>query len=254
MIWQELLLGVVVGLALAPFVTTLIERIPDAESLRPRPHCRSCAAPIAWTDQVPVVSWLLLRGRCRACGEMIGARYAVAEALVIASAVVVMAQPWSFFLTLAWLVFIPVGVALAFIDLRHKRLPNVLTLRAAAAILLLLAIDAIPDGWPDLLLAVECGAALFALYLLMNLLTGGAMGMGDVKLALSIGLLAGYLGWFHAVLATLVAFLIGGVVSGVLLVSGKAGRKATIPFGPFMLLGLIVVVPLFTIMRDALIA
>lgn len=254
MTWQELLLGVVVGLALAPFATTLIERIPGAESLRPRPRCRSCAAPIAWTDQVPVVSWLLLHGRCRACGEAMGAHYAVAEVLVIASAVVVMAQPWSFFFTLAWLVFIPIGVALAFIDLRHKRLPNVLTLRAAAAILLLLAIDAIPDGWPDLLLAVECGAVLFTLYLLMNLLTGGAMGMGDVKLALSIGLLAGYLGWFHAVLATLVAFLIGGVVSGVLLVSGKAGRKATIPFGPFMLLGLILVVPLFTTMRDALIA
>lgn len=254
MTWQELLLGVVVGLALAPFATTFIERIPGAESLRPRPRCRSCAAPIAWTDQVPVVSWLLLHGRCRACGEAMGAHYAVAEVLVIASAVVVMAQPWSFFLTLAWLVFIPIGVALAFIDLRHKRLPNVLTLRAAAAILLLLAIDAIPDGWPDLLLAVECGAVLFTMYLLMNLLTGGAMGMGDVKLALSIGLLAGYLGWFHAVLATLVAFLIGGVVSGVLLVSGKAGRKATIPFGPFMLLGLILVVPLFTTMRDALIA
>lgn len=254
MTWQDLLFGILVGSALAPFVTTLIERIPGAESLRPRPRCRSCAAPIAWTDQLPVISWLLLRGRCRACSEPIGGRYAVAELLVILSAVVVMAQPWSLFFTLAWLLFIPVGVALAFIDLRHKRLPNVLTLRAAAIIVLLLALDAIPDGWGDLVLAIECGAALFTLYLLMNLLTGGAMGMGDVKLALSIGLLAGYLGWFHVVLATLIAFLLGGVVSAVLLLSRKAGRKATIPFGPFMLLGLIIVVPMFTSLRDYLVA
>jgi len=254
MTWQDLLLGILVGAALAPFVTMLIERIPGAESLRPHPRCRSCAAPIAWTDQVPVISWLLLRGRCRACGESIGSRYAIAELLVIACTIIVMAQPWSFFLTLAWLLFVPVGVALAFIDLRHKRLPNVLTLRSAMAIVALLALDAIPDGWPDLLLALECGAALFTLYLLMNLLTRGAMGMGDVKLALSIGLLAGYLGWFHVVLATLIAFLVGGVISAVLLVSRRAGRRSTIPFGPFMLLGLIAVVPLFTGLRDYLLA
>jgi leader peptidase (prepilin peptidase)/N-methyltransferase len=254
MTWQDLLLGMLVGFALAPMVTTLIERIPDAEPLLPRPRCRSCAAPIGWTDQVPLLSWLRLRGRCRACGEAIPSRYAVAELLVIACTVVVIAQPWSFLLTLTWLLFVPVGVALAFIDLRHKRLPNILTLRAAAMIVVLLALDAIPDGWPDLLVAIECAAALFTLYLLMNLLTGGAMGMGDVKLALSIGLLTGYLGWFHAVLATLIAFLAGGIISAVLLVSRRAGRKSTIPFGPFMLLGLIMVIGLFSAMREALLA
>lgn len=252
MTWQDLLLGLLVGTALAPFVTALAERIPNAESLRPRPHCRSCAAPLAWADLIPVLSWLLLRGRCRACHEPIGRRYAIAELLVLASCVIVVAQPWSFFLTLAWLFYIPIGVALVFIDLRFKRLPNVLTLRSALGVIVLLGCDAVTAGWSDWLLALECGAALFALYLLMNLLTGGAMGMGDVKLAISVGLLAGYLGWFHAVLATLLAFLIGGSASIVLLVRRKATRKSTIPFGPFMLLGLILVVPFFTAMRDYL--
>jgi len=252
MTWQDLLIGILAGSLLSWFVTTLVERIPDAESLRPRPRCRSCAAPIAWHDQIPVVSWLLLRGRCRACDGSIGARYAIAEALCIASTVVIVAQPWSFLLTLTWTLFVPVGVALAFIDLRHKRLPNVLTLRAAAMIVVLLAADAFANDWSPWVRSIEAGAGLFVVYLLMNLLSRGAMGMGDVKLALSVGLLAGYLGWFHVIVATLIAFLAGGVVSGVLLATRRAGRRSTIPFGPFMLLGLIVSVPWFTAIRDLL--
>lgn len=254
MTWQDLLLGILVGGALSPIVTTLMDRIPDAESLRPRPRCASCAAPIAWGDQIPVISWLVLRGRCRACGEAIGGRYAVAELLCIASTIVVVAQPWPLLLTATWALFIPVGVALAFIDLRHKRLPNVLTLRSAALVAAMLALEAFPDDWSLWIRALEGGAVLFVLYLLMNLLTGGAMGMGDVKLALSIGLLTGYLGWFHLIVASLIAFVAGGVASAALLFTRRAGRRSTIPFGPFMLLGLITVVPCFTAIRDLLLA
>lgn len=252
MTWQELLLGILVGGALAPFVTTLMERIPSAQPLRPHARCRSCAAPIARRDQVPVISWLLLHGRCRACGETIGGRYALAELLCLVSSVVIVAQPWSFLLKATWLVFIPVAVALAFIDLRHKRLPNVLTLRSAGVVAVMLALDAFPDGWSVWVRALEAGAGLFLLYLLMNLLTGGAMGMGDVKLALVIGLLAGYLGWLHLIIATLIAFVIGGLLSAGLMLTKRAGRRSTIPFGPFMLFGLIAVVPLFTTLRDYL--
>ena len=250
MTWQDLLLGILVGIALAPVATTLLERIPTVESLRPRAHCRSCAAPIAWFDQLPVVSWLRLRGRCRCCHEPISHDHLLAESLTIASAVVVMAQPWSLLLTAAWLAFIPLAVALAFIDVRHKRLPNVLTLRSAALVIVMLALAAFPDNWSLWVRALEAGAALFMLYLLMNLLTGGAMGMGDVKLALAIGLLAGYLGWLHLIFATLIAFVTGGLLSIALLLTKRAGRRSTIPFGPFMLLGLIAVVPLFTGLRE----
>lgn len=250
MTWQDLLLGILVGGALAPFTTTLMERIPAAEPLRPHARCRSCAAPIAWRDQLPVVSWLLLRGRCRACGQSIGRHYAIAELLCLVSSVVIIAQPWSFMLAATWLVFVPVAVALAFIDVRHKRLPNVLTLRSAGAVSVLLALAAFPDDWSMWVRALEAAAALFMLYLLMNLLTGGAMGMGDVKLALAIGLLAGYLGWLHLIFATLIAFVTGGLLSTALLLTKRAGRRSTIPFGPFMLFGLIAVVPLFTGLRE----
>ncbi len=249
MTWQDLLLGILVGAALAPFVTTLLERVPTAEPLRPRARCRSCAAPIAWADQLPVVSWLRLRGRCRCCAASISRDYVLAESICVASCVVVIAQPWSFLLTATWLAFIPLAVALAFIDVRHKRLPNVLTLRSAALVILMLALAAFPDDWSLWMRALEAGAALFMLYLLMNLLTGGAMGMGDVKLALAIGLLAGYLGWLHLIFATLIAFVTGGLLSAVLLLTKRAGRRSTIPFGPFMLFGLIAVVPLFTSLR-----
>lgn len=254
MAWQDLLLGILIGGALSPIVTTLMDRIPAAESLRSRPRCDSCAAPIAGGDQIPVISWLILRGRCRACGDAIGGRYVIAELLCIASTIVVVAQPWPLVLTVTWALFIPVGVALAFIDLRHKRLPNVLTLRSAAIIVAMLALETFPDDWSLWIRALEGGAALFVLYLLMNLLTGGAMGMGDVKLALSIGLLTGYLGWSHLIVASLIAFVAGGVASAALLLTRRAGRRSTIPFGPFMLFGLITVVPCFTAIRDLLLA
>ena len=215
MTWQNLLLGILAGGALAPAVPFLMARSVTSAAPRPRAF--------------------------------------LAELLVIAAAVVVLAQPWTFFVTMAWLGYVPVAVALVFIDLREKRLPNVLTLWSAAGVTLLLAIDAVLHGWSPWLEGLASGATLFTIYLLMNLLTGGAMGMGDVKLALAIGVLAGYLGWFHVLLATLIAFMVGGLVSAVLLVTKRAGRKSTMPFGPFMLFGLILVVPCYTALHDYLV-
>lgn len=252
--WQTLFLAILVGGALSPIATRMMERVPDAEALRPRAHCRACAAPVALRDQFPVFAWLTLRGRCRACGQPIGTRQLLAELVSIAAAGVILAQPWSPLLTLTWLVYLPIGVALAFIDLRHKRLPNLLTLRSAAALVVLLGIASIPDGLDDWLRALAAGGALFIVYLLMNILTRGAMGMGDVKLALGIGLLAGYLSWFAAITTTMLAFLLGGAVSAVLLLSRRASRKDAIPFGPFMLLGLVAVLPFLGRLQDWLLA
>lgn len=250
--WRLLLLGLVLGTAVAPLATTLMERVPGAEALRPRPRCRTCASPLQWNDQLPVWSWIALRGRCRQCGEPIGLRYPLAELTCVGAVIVVLAQPWSPLLTLAWVLYVPVGVALAFIDLRHKRLPNLLTLRSAAALVVLLGAAAAPDDLAAWVRALEAGAALFAVYLLMNILARGAMGMGDVKLALAIGLLTGFLGWFEVIAATGLAFVLGGAVSAFLLVARRANRKATIPFGPFMLLGLVIVVPLDDALRSLL--
>ena len=251
--WQVLVLAVVLGSALAPVATTLMERVPGADALRPRPRCASCAAPLAWRDQLPLWSWIALRGRCRDCRAPIGVRHPVAELTCIVATAVVLAQPWPALLTLAWALYVPVGVALAFIDLRHKRLPNLLTLRSAAALVVLLGVAGLVDGLTPWTRALQAGAALFVLYLLMNILARGAMGMGDVKLALAVGLLAGYLGWFEVIAATGLAFVLGGIASAYMLIARRADRRATIPFGPFMLLGLLLVVPLADSLRAMLV-
>ena len=141
------------------------------------------------------------------------------------------------FLLIAWLAYVPVAVELARIDFRERRLPDRLTLPAAGGALVLLALDGFSIGFFPLYRAFLGAIVLFLAYFAMNLLTRGGMGMGDVKLALSIGALTGYLSWESVVVATMVAFLIGGGVSAYLLATGRSGRKDAIPFGPFMIIG-----------------
>ncbi|MFI0900333.1 prepilin peptidase [Streptomyces sp. NPDC020983] len=137
-----------------------------------------------------------------------------------------------------WLLLVPVGLALALVDLRVFRLPDVLTLPALGGTAVLLGAAALlpsHDGsWPRALLA---GAALGVLYLVLFLVNPAGMGFGDVKLAPTLGLALGWYGWSAVVNGTLAAFLLGAVAGLVLLASGRANRKTPIPFGPFMLLG-----------------
>ncbi len=244
MTWQALLIAVVYGTAVSWFAQLLIERVPEQEPLRGKLRCGTCAAPLGWHAQFPVVGWMVRRGRCRVCGTSPGARRLQVELLCVLLTVAVVTTPLPSIFAIAWLLFVPVAAALWFIDVGHKRLPDVLTLPAAGVALLLAAADA---GFhsPAALQGAFLGAvALFVLYFLMNLLTRGGMGMGDVKLALSIGALTGYLGWAYVVGATALGFMSGGALSAALLASRRTGRKDTIPFGPFMLLGAFLRLPL----------
>jgi leader peptidase (prepilin peptidase)/N-methyltransferase len=233
----------VLGLAIGSFLNVVIWRVPRGLSLSSPPSaCPRCGHPIRARDNVPVLSWLILRGRCRDCGEPISIRYPLVElgtALAFVGVVLWAAlQPAGFWLLPAYLLFAAVSIALALIDLDTKRLPNAIVVPAIGVVLVLLALASLGTGdWWALLWATIGGAALFAFYLLLVLVYPSGMGFGDVKLAALVGIVLGYLGWGPLLVGAFAAFLLGGVFSILLLATRKATRKTGIPFGPWMLLG-----------------
>ncbi len=233
----------VLGLAIGSFLNVVVWRIPNGASLSSPPSaCPKCGHPIRARDNIPVVSWLILRGRCRDCGERISIRYPLVE-LGTALAFVGVAlwsaiQPAGFWLLPAYLYFAAVSIALALIDLDTRTLPNRIVVPSIAILGVLLAVTSFGTGdWFSLLWACVGGAALFAFYLVLVLIYPRGMGFGDVKLAAIVGLALGYLGWGSLIVGAFAAFLLGGVFSIVLLATGRATRKTGIPFGPWMLLG-----------------
>jgi len=229
-----------VSVALAPifgalfgsFLNVVIWRLPRGENLATPPsHCPGCGSAVRPFDNVPVLSWLLLRGRCRDCQTSISARYPLVEALTaLLMALVPLlvgtgADMWTGFVLVLLL------VPITFIDLDHRIIPNKLTgLGAIAAVVLVAALQ--PSELVEHLVAGVSAAAFLFVALMAY---PGGMGMGDVKLAGVLGLFLG-----RAVgPAMLVALVAGTVVGGVVMaVKGvKAGRKTAIPFGPFLALG-----------------
>ncbi len=239
-----IVLAAVVGLVVGSFLNVVIWRVPRGESVvSPSSHCPRCETPISPWDNVPVLSWLVLRGRCRHCAEPISVRYPAVE---LVTAVLFGLLAWHLGASWELPAFLYLGaiaVALSLIDIDVHRLPNAIVLPSYAVAAVLLLLPAVVDGrWDDYLRAVLGGAILFAVYFLLAFIYPAGMGFGDVKLA---GVLGGYLGWLGwGVLAVggFLGFLLGGVVGGALMVVRRAGRKSKIPFGPFMLLGALLAV------------
>jgi leader peptidase (prepilin peptidase) / N-methyltransferase len=221
----------VLGLLVGSFLNVVAYRLPRGESVvTPRSRCPSCGHAIRSRDNVPVVSWLLLRGRCRDCGAPVAARYPLVEA-VTGAAFAAIALVWGYEPELAlFLPFIALLVLVAVIDLDYRIVPNKLLLPAAVWALAGWAIVD-PGFLPE---ALAAGAGAFTFLLLAALAYPAGMGMGDVKLAGVIGL---YLG-LGVVPALLVAFL-GGSVVGIAIVvrEGRDARKQGVPFAPFLALG-----------------
>jgi leader peptidase (prepilin peptidase)/N-methyltransferase len=225
-------LAFLAGLAIGSFLNVVAYRLPRGESLiSPGSHCPSCDAPVRPRDNVPVLGWLLLRGRCRDCGAAISWRYPAIElATGVLFALVVATQDEALRVALG-LLLVTTLVPVTLIDLDTRLIPNRITLPAALAALaagLLLE----PEFVPEQLIA---GAAAFAFFFLAALLYPKGMGMGDVKLAGVLGL---YLG--RAVAPAIFLALISGVVVGLVIMArvGQAqGRKTAVPFGPFLALG-----------------
>jgi leader peptidase (prepilin peptidase)/N-methyltransferase len=232
----------VLGLLIGSFLNVVIWRVPRGESIvQPPSHCPRCNTRLKARDNVPVVSWLLLRGRCRTCGERISARYPAVE-LATGVLFVVLAVHFGPHAVLpAYLYLAAVGIALAMIDLDHHRLPDALTLPSYPVGIVLLAVAAaVDDGHTPFVRALLGMVVLFAFYALMWLVYPAGMGLGDVKLSGVLGLYLGWLGWGSLVVGAFSAFVFGGLVGvGVILFAG-GGRKTKVPFGPFMLLGTLV--------------
>lgn len=223
------------GLAIGSFLNVVAYRLPRGESLATPPsRCPRCETPIRLYDNVPVLGWLLLRGRCRECGEPISWRYPAVELTTgILFALVAATQDEAIRVVLG-LLLVTALVPITLIDLDTRRIPNAITLPAAVAALAAgLALDI--DFVPEQLIAA---AGAFAFFFLAALLYPRGMGMGDVKLAGVLGL---YLG--RAVAPAIFIALIAGVVVGVVIIARlgqAAGRKTAVPFGPFLALGGIV--------------
>lgn len=232
----------VFGLAIGSFLNVVVWRVPRGESVaHPPSACPRCGHEIRPRDNVPVVSWLVLRGRCRDCGNPISVRYPLVE---LGTGVLFALTAW--FTGPEWILpgllyLAAISVALALIDIDTKRLPNAIVLPAYPVALALLTLASWnPTGasdWSALVRALVGGAALYAVYFVTVLVYPAGMGFGDVKLAGVLGLYLGWFGWGSLLIGWFAAFLLGGIFSVALLVLGRAGRKSGIPFGPWMLLG-----------------
>ena len=235
------------GLAAGSFANVVIHRVPRRESVaRPGSRCPSCGAPIAWRDNVPVVGWLLLRGRCRTCRAPISARYPLVE--------LAMGLLW-FLLTLrlitaglgwavpAYLALAFICLVLAVIDASTRLLPNRITYPAFPVVAGLLTVASLGLGdlgrlGRGLLAAVAVGG----FFLVLALVSPRGMGLGDVKLAPTLGLALGWLSWGTVAVGVFAAFLLGGLAGLAGMVALGLSRKSLLPFGPWLVAGALLAV------------
>ena len=234
----RVLFAVLFGLAIGSFLTVAVYRIPRKESVvAPRSRCPSCGAEIRPRDNIPVLSYLLLRGRCRVCGARISPRYVFLE-LATAALFAGAALRFHATYTAALLaLFFAVMLAVAVIDAELRIVPNRIVYPSLIAFSGLVVVGAFVGDHLSL-----AGAALGLLaygggLLLVAIVSPGGMGMGDVKLAALIGLVLGALGLRYVAVAAAAAIFAGGVGAIALLIVTRASRKQAIPFGPYLAAG-----------------
>jgi leader peptidase (prepilin peptidase)/N-methyltransferase len=237
----------VFGLALGSFLNVVVTRVPHRESLLTPSHCRSCRARISARHNVPVVSWLALRGRCHVCRAPISPRYPLLEAgtgIVFATVTAWTGSLDSVSGAARWLLaaglcgFAAISIALALVDLATHRLPDMIVapgyLLAGAS---LTGTSAASGDWSALARGAV-GLVVLALgYGGVHAIRPDAMGFGDVKLAGLVGLVTAYLGWQAWAVGAFAAFVLAGGYGAFLLATGRAHRRSALAFGPWMLAG-----------------
>ncbi|ADG74726.1 peptidase A24A domain protein [Cellulomonas flavigena DSM 20109] len=232
----------VLGLVVGSFLNVVVWRVPRGESVvSPPSACPRCGHRVRARDNVPVLSWLALRGRCRDCGEPISRRYPLVELVTgVLFAVTAGVVGWSWSLP-AVLYLVAISVALTLIDLDVKRLPDRIVLPAYVVAPVLLALASWnpggPSDWGALGRAAVGCVVLYVVYFVLVLVYPAGMGFGDVKLAGVLGLYLGWVGWGALVVGWFAAFLLGGAFGLVLIVLRRVGPKSGIAFGPWMILG-----------------
>lgn len=237
--WVECAVLFIFGLLWGSFANVVILRLPKGESVvRPRSRCPNCTKAIAWYDNIPVLSWLILRGACRNCSQKISPRYPIVELITgILFAAVYYKYGWSW-LTLEYIVFVWSLVVVSFIDLDHMILPDVFTLSGIVIGLM----GAVLNPERELLSAVAGvlmgGGFLWTIaYLYLVFRKEEGMGGGDIKLLAWIGAV---LGWTSIPFVILVSSVLGSLVGLALAVRHRAGLKSVIPFGPYLALAAVI--------------
>jgi len=229
----------ILGLLIGSFLNVCIHRLPARESIVfPRSYCPSCKNRIAAYDNIPIISFLLLRGRCRSCKNPISWRYPAVELLNGLGYFSILHCFGPTPATLIYAIFFSCLVVIAFIDLAHQIIPDVITL-PGIPLSVLAAATVLPTGFLNSLQGLVLGGGLFYLIYGLSLLLfkKEGMGGGDIKLIAMIGAL---LGWKEVLLAIFSASVIGSVVGLILIGMHLRGRSDPIPFGPFLVIGALI--------------
>jgi leader peptidase (prepilin peptidase)/N-methyltransferase len=251
------ILSFIVGTFLGSFLNVCIYRVPNEISIvRPRSHCISCKTPLRFYDNIPVISFLLLRGRCKNCGAKISPRYLIVEVL---SGIICVLLVWEFGITLRtffYLIFLFCLIVVTFIDIEHMIIPNVITI---PGIFMGIVYGVTRTDWGNLTIflteanahpykivsiigsqpvfdsifgAILGGGLLYLIALLyLRLRKREGMGMGDVKLLAMIG---AFLGWKSIIYVTLISSVLGTIVGLVIIVYKRGDIRYALPFGPFL--------------------
>ncbi len=221
------------------FLNVVIYRVPRHQSIvSPGSRCPSCGTHIRPLDNLPLISWLVLKGRCRACDSRISGRYPAIELLsgaLFAALAALLGAHWK--LSVA-LVFFAALIGLAAIDVELLVLPrSIIYVALTAEVILETTHAAGTRNWHDLIVGALCAVSWFALFYLINFFAPKALGFGDVRLSLLLGLVLGWLNAWFPILALFSGSLIGSIVGIFLIASGRMTRRQPIPFGVFLAIG-----------------
>ena len=224
--WVYSLFGVVIG----SFLNVCVDRLPESRSIvSPPSHCPQCKRRLSILELIPVLSYIFLRGRCRSCGEKIPPRILAVElgtGIMFFLIWIRFGQSWD---TVLISLFGSLLLVIGLIDLEHQKILNILIYPAICFGLLLIPVTHLATPWTFL----AGGALGFAVLFLIAVLSPGAMGMGDVKLTIFLGIIVGYP---EIVIVLFLAFVSGGLIAGILLAFKKIKRKDRIAFGPYLAL------------------
>jgi leader peptidase (prepilin peptidase)/N-methyltransferase len=234
----------VAGLCVGSFLNVVVYRVPRRLSVvRPASACPGCGTPIAGYDNLPVLSWLLLRGRCRSCDEPISLRYPLVESATAGLFALLAARFGAGWTLPAELVFAAGLLALALIDGEHFLLPrSVVYVSAALVAADLVAATIATRAWGRLLTALACGAGSFLAFFVVNFLRPAWLGFGDVRLSFLLGMALGWLNPWYLLIGFMAANLAGASVGIGLILAGKASMSSRLPYGVFLASGAIVAI------------
>lgn len=221
------------GLCIGSFLNVCISRLPESLSIiSPGSRCPDCKTPIRFYDNIPVLSWIWLKRKCRSCGLPIAIRYPLIELLTGGFAMCILLKYGLTFSALVYFLFIATLLVVTFIDIDHQIIPNGITLPGiplffAAAVLLT------PVGYLDALIGIIVGGgSLYLVALIYYLVTGTeGMGGGDIKLLAMIGAM---IGWQGVLFTIFISSVIGTLIGGTLMLATEKGMKFAVPFGPFL--------------------